>query len=101
MTFIRRLFQNLVSILEEFSVEDACALLCAAGITNFELDKLLPRDEEAEEGAAGQDVSLVGVLCLEAECPAWSWKSETLSTSFRWKKETDLNVRDWIYLTDL
>jgi hypothetical protein len=100
MTFIRRLFRSLISILEKFTVEDACALVCAAGVNNFELDKLLPKDDEAEEAAAGQDVSLVGVLCLEAECPAWSWKSETLSASLLWKKEADLNVRDRIYLTD-
>lgn len=98
MTFIRRLFQGLVSIVEKFTVDDACALLCAAGINNFGLDKLLAKDEEAQEAAASQDVSLEDALCLEAEYPAWSWKSETLSASFLWKKEADLNVRDWIYL---
>ena len=98
MSFIRQLFERLRSILEKVSVEDSCALLCAAGINNFELQNLRPVEEETEEVAADEDVSLQDALGLEAECPVWSWKSLALSASFLWKKEADLNVRDWIYL---
>ena len=85
-------------MLERFTEEDAWVLLCAAGVNYFVPDSLLPKDEENEEAAADQDVSLRGALGLEAECPAWSWKCETLSAGFLWKQEVDLNVRDWIYL---
>jgi len=104
MTLIRQLFQSLISMLEKFTEEDAWVLLCAAGVNYFVPDSLVPKDEENEESAADQDVSLLGdlgleeALGLEAECPAWSWKGETLSAGFLWKNEADLNVRDWIYL---
>ena len=98
MTFIRQFFQGLISLLEKVSVEDACALLGAAGLHNFELANLMRTEEETEEVAAVEDVSLPDALCLEAECPVWSWKSPALSASFLWKKEAHLNVRDWIYL---
>lgn len=98
MTLIRQLFQSLISMLERFTEEDAWVLLCAAGVNYFVPDSLVPKDMENEEAAADQDVSLQGALGLEEECPAWSWKGETLSAGFLWKKEADLNVRDWIYL---
>jgi hypothetical protein len=98
MTLIRQLFQSLISMLERFTEEDAWVLLCAAGVNYFVPDSLVPKDAENEEAAAGQDVSLQGALGLEEECPARSWKGETLSAGFLWKKEADLNVRDWIYL---
>ncbi|HEX4200400.1 MAG TPA: hypothetical protein VHY59_02700 [Chthoniobacterales bacterium] len=98
MTLIRQLFQSLISMLERFTEEDAWVLLCAAGVNYFVPDSLLPKDEENEEAATDQDVSLQGVLGLEEECPAGSWEGETLSAGFLWKKEADLNVRDWIYL---
>ena len=98
MTFIRRLFQSLLAILENFTEEDAWVLLCAAGVNYFVPENLRPKDEESHEAEVGQDVSLLGALCLEAECPVWAWKSGTLSPGFRWKKEADLDVRDWIYL---
>jgi hypothetical protein len=97
MTFIRQFFKGLMSILEKVSAEDARALLCAAGINNFELMRL-SANAEAEEIAAGQDAGLLQALCLEAECPVWSWKGQTVGASFVWKNEADLNVRDWIYL---
>ena len=98
MTFIRQLFQSLLAILEKFTEEDAWVLLCAAGVNYFVPENLVPKEEETEEAEAGQDVTLLAALCLEAECPAWAWKNWTLSASFLWKKETDLDVRDWIYL---
>ena len=98
MTLIRQLFQSLISMLERFTEEDAWVLLCAAGVNYFVPDSLVPKDVENEEAAADQDVSLQGALGLEEECPAWSWKGETLSAGFLWKKEADLKVRDWIYL---
>ena len=100
MILIRQLFQTLISVLERFTEEDAWVLLCAAGVCYFVPDSLSAKDEENEEAAAGQDVSVLGALGLEVQCPAWSWKGETLSAGFLWKKEADLNVRDWIYLTD-
>ena len=98
MTLIRQLLQSFISMLERFTEEDAWVLLCAAGVNYFVPDSLVPKDVENEEAAADQDVSLQGALGLEWECPAWSWKGETLSAGFLWKKEVDLNVRDWIYL---
>ena len=98
MTLIRQLFQSLISMLERFTEEDAWVLLCAAGVNYFVPDSLVPKDVENEEAAADQDVSLQGALGLEEECPASSWKGETLSAGFLWKKEANLNVRDWIYL---
>jgi|SRR5215469_4434083 len=98
MTFIRQLFQSLLGILEKFTEEDAWVLLCAAGVNYFVPENLIPKEETNQEVAAEQDVSLMGALCLEAECPVWAWKSGTLSASFLWKKEVDLDVRDWIYL---
>src|ERR1700741_2055623 len=98
MTFIRRLFQSLLAILENFTEEDAWVLLCAAGVNYFVPENLRPKDGESQEAEGGQDVSLLGALCLEAECPAWAWKSGSGSASFLWKNEADLHVRDWIYL---
>jgi hypothetical protein len=98
MTFIRQLFQSLLAILEKFTEEDAWVLLCAAGVNYFVPENLVPKDEETGQSEVGHDVSLPDALCLETECPAWACKSGTLSASFLWKKETDLNVRDWIYL---
>jgi hypothetical protein len=99
MTFIRQLFQSLLAILENFTEEDAWVLLCAAGVNYFVPENLRPKDEESQEAEVGPDISLLGALCLEAECPAWAWKSGALSTGFLWKNEADLGVRDWIYLT--
>jgi hypothetical protein len=99
MTLIRRLFQSLRSILEDFTEKDAWVLLCAAGVSYFVLDELSPKDEENEKAAAGQEVNVLGALCLEAECPAWSWESATLRAGFLWKKAADLNVRDWLYFS--
>jgi hypothetical protein len=98
MTLIRQLFQSLISMLERFTEEDAWVLLCAAGVNYFVPDSIIPEGEENKEGEVDQDLDLLGALSLEPECPAWSWKGETLSASFLWKKETELNVRDWIYL---
>ena len=98
MTFIRQLFQSLLAILEKFTEEDAWVLLCAAGVNYFVPENLVPQEEETGEAEAGQDVSLLAALCLEAECPAWAWKSGSRGASFLWKKETDFDVRDWMYL---
>jgi hypothetical protein len=98
MTLIRQLFQSLISMLEKFTEEDAWVLLCAAGVNYFVPDSLVAKEEENVEVAADQDLDLLGALDLEAECPAWSWKGQTLSAGFLWKNEADLNVRDWIYL---
>ena len=98
MTFIRQLFKSLLAILENFTEEDAWVLLCAAGVNYFVPENMVPRDQETEKADGGQDVSLLGALCLEAECPAWAWKGGSLSASFLWKSEADLYVRDWIYL---
>ena len=98
MTFIRQLFQSLLGILEKFTEEDAWVLLCAAGVNYFVPENLIPKEETNQEVATEQDVSLMGALCLEAECPVWSWKTQALGAGFLWKKETNLNVRDWVYL---
>lgn len=98
MSFIRQLFQSLLGILENFTEEDAWVLLCAAGVNYFVPENLVPKDDANQEAAAEQDLSLLGALCLEAECPVWAWKSEALGAGFLWKKEGDLGVRDWIYL---
>ncbi|MBV8213569.1 MAG: hypothetical protein JOZ08_10155 [Verrucomicrobia bacterium] len=98
MTLIRELFRRLLGILEHFTEEDAWVLLCAAGVSYFLPEGLSPKDEGNEEAVGAQGVSLSDALCLEAECPVWSGKSRTLSASFVWRKESDLNVRDWIYL---
>ena len=98
MTFIRQLFQSLLAILENFTEEDAWVLLCAAGVNYFVPENLVPKDEGSQETKRCPDVGLLGALGLEAECPAWAWKGVTLSASFLWKKEADLNARDWIYL---
>lgn len=98
MTFVRQLFRSLLTLLENFTEEDAWVLLCAAGVNYFVPENLGPKDEETQEAERCQDVNLPGALCLEAECPAWAWKSRTLSASFLWKNEADLDVRDWIYL---
>jgi hypothetical protein len=98
MTFIRQLFRSLLGILENFTEEDAWVLLCAAGVNYFVPENLIPKEETNQEGVAEQDISLLGALCLAAECPVWAWKSESLSATFLWKKECDLDVRDWIYL---
>ena len=98
MTFIRQLFKSLLGILENFTEEDAWVLLCAAGVNYFVPDSLVPKEETNQEAVAEQDISLLRALCLEAECPAWARKSGSLSASSLWKKEADLNVRDWIYL---
>ena len=98
MTFIRRLFQNLISIVENFSTEDASALLCAAGVNFYEMDKLLPRGAAAEDVAVPQDVTVLIALSLEAESRRLSWNSHGSSPGFLWKNEADLGVRDWIYL---
>lgn len=98
MTFIRQLFKSLLAILENFTEEDAWVLLCAAGVNYFVPENLMPKEGESQEAEVGQDVSLLGALCLEAECPVWAWKGGALSASFLWKKEADLDVRDWIYL---
>jgi hypothetical protein len=98
MSFIRQLFQSLLAILENFTEEDAWVLLCAAGVNYFVPENLVPKDEETQEAERCQDVSLLGALGLEAECPAWARKRATVSASFLWKNEADLDVRDWIYL---
>jgi hypothetical protein len=98
MTFIRQLFQSLLAIFENFTEEDAWVLLCAAGVSYFVPENLGPKAEETHLGEGSQDGSLLGALCLEADCPNWTWKSRILSASFRWKREADLDVRDWIYL---
>jgi hypothetical protein len=98
MTLIRQLFQSLISMLGRFTEEDAWVLLCAAGVSYFVPDSLVAREEENEETPADQDVSLVAALGLEEECPAWSWKGETVGAGFLWKREAELNARDWIYL---
>lgn len=98
MTFIRQLFKSLLAILENFTEEDAWVLLCAAGVNYFVPENLMPNEGESQEAEVGQDFSLLGALCLEAECPAWAWKGGILGASFLWKKEADLDVRDWIYL---
>jgi hypothetical protein len=98
MTFIRQLFQSLLTILENFTEEDAWVLLCAAGVSYFVPENLLPKDEKTGQSEVGQEVNLLAALCLEAEFPAWVWKGGTLGASFRWKKEADLDVRDWMYL---
>ena len=99
MALIRRLFKSLVSILENFSEKDAWVLLCAAGVNYFVPDDLLAREEEEVKPSADEEVDLLEALCLEAECPVWSWRSQTLSASFLWKQEADLNARDWMYLS--
>jgi hypothetical protein len=98
MTFIRQLFQSFLAIFENFTEEDAWVLLCAAGVNYFVPDSLALKDEETDRTESGRDVSLLAALSLEADCPAWALKGGTLSASFLWKKETDLHVRDWIYL---
>ena len=98
MTFIRQLLQGLISIVGSFTREDANALLCAAGVTNYEMDKLLPRGSGVEDVAALQDVTVLIALSLEVESPRLSWKSHGSSPGFLWKTEADLGVRDWIYL---
>jgi hypothetical protein len=99
MTLIRRLFKSLVSILENFTERDAWVLLCAAGVNYFVPDDLMAKDEENEEAAPDQDLDLLGALCLEAECPVWAWKNQVVGVTFLWKKEDDLDVRDWLYLS--
>jgi hypothetical protein len=98
MTFIRRRFQGLISIVGSFTTEDANALLCAAGVTNYEIDKLLPRGSGVEDDAVPQDVTVLIALSLEVKSPRLSWKSRGSSPGFLWKTEADLSVRDWIYL---
>ena len=98
MSFIRQLFRSLLGILENFTEEDAWVLLCAAGVNYFVPENLISKDEANQGAASKQDAGLLGALCLEAECPVWAWKSGTMSANFLWKKEADLDVRDWIYL---
>ena len=98
MTFLRRLVKGLLSILGKFEPEDACALLCAAEVNIFELDKLLPENVETEAALAEQSGSVLIALSLEAESARLSWRSYGLSSSFLWKREADLGVRDWVYL---
>lgn len=98
MAFIRQLFQGLISIVGSFTREDANALLCAAGVTNYEMDKLLPTGSGVEDVAAPQDVTVLIALSLEVESPRLSWKSHGSSPCFLWKNEADLGVRDWLYL---
>jgi len=98
MSFLRHLFKSLLSILAKFKAEDACALLCAAGVNNFELERLLSKRVEIEETPADQSGSVLIALSLEAESPRLSWKGHGSSSSFLWKREVDLDVRDWVYM---
>jgi hypothetical protein len=99
MAFIRHLLRSLLSIIDRLTLEDACALLSAAGVTIFEIDKLLPENEhEEDEFAVDQPQNALAALCLEGGCPAVAWQCREVSPTFLWRKESDLNVRDWIYL---
>jgi hypothetical protein len=86
------------------------ALLAGSGVTMFEVDKLMAASEEPliaecvspEYLLSGNDLPwadhLLNALALSGECPVWAGKSRGLSESFLWKQESDLNVRDWMYL---
>jgi hypothetical protein len=98
MSFFRKLLQNLLSFIERFEAKDACALLCAAGLNNFEIGRLLYGDESDEIDSDGRN-SLLEALCLEDEHPVGAWKGQEFGGTFLWKRESDLGVRDWIYLS--
>ena len=99
MTLIRWLLRGFVWMLGGGSLQEfGFTFLAGAGVTVLEVDKLLgSNEEESNEEAASAD-DLLKALALAAECPAAAGKSRVLSHSFLWKKEADLNVRDWIYL---
>jgi hypothetical protein len=99
MTLIRWLLRVFTWMLEGVTLEDVgFALLTGAGSAAFEVDKLLGGSEEESNGKAVSADDLLYALALATECPAGKDKSRGLSDSFIWKKEADLNIRDWIYL---
>jgi hypothetical protein len=99
MAFVRYLLRSLLSFLDIFTLEDAYALLSGAGVMVYHIDTRMPGNgDEAYEFAAGEPLILLEALCLEATCPAVAWKCYQISPGFLWKQESDLGVRDWIYL---
>jgi hypothetical protein len=99
MTLIRWLFHGFVWMLEGVTLQDVgFAFLAGAGVTVFEVDKLLGGGKEESNRETVSSDDLLKALALAAECPAEAGKSRGLSESFVWKKEADLKVRDWIYL---
>jgi hypothetical protein len=99
MALLRYLLRGLLSFLDMFTLEDAYALLSAAGISVYHIDSDVPGNgDEGYEFEAGKPQTLLEALCLEAICPAVAWKCYEISPGFLWKKESDLNARDWIYL---
>jgi hypothetical protein len=100
MAFIRGLLKSLLSFLDIFTLEDAYALLSGAGVTVFYFDSgMLGTGDEEDEFGADAPLTLLTALCLETTCPVVAWKCQEISPGFLWKKESDLSVRDWIYLT--
>jgi hypothetical protein len=99
MTLIRWLLRGFVWMLGGGSLQEfGFAFLAGTGVTVLEVDKLLGGSEEESDGEAVSTNDLLKTLALAAECPVETGKSRGLSESFLWKKEADLNVRDWIYL---
>jgi hypothetical protein len=99
MAFVRYLLRRLLSFLDIFTLEDAYALLSGAGVSVYYVDTRMPvNGYEEYEFAAGELQTLIEALCLEATCPTVAWKCYEISPGFLWKKESDLGVRDWIYL---
>jgi hypothetical protein len=99
MAFVGYLLKRLLAILDMFTLEDAYALLAGAGVSVYYSDTRMPGNGDGEyEFAAGEPQILLEALCLEATCPAVAWKCYQISPGFLWKQESDLGVRDWIYL---
>ena len=99
MTLIRWLLRGFVWMLEGVTLQDVgFAFLAGAGVTVFEVDKLLGDSKEKSNGEAVAADDLLKALAFAVECPAEAGKCRGLSESFLWKEEADLNVRDWIYL---
>jgi|GEM_PF-3170168 hypothetical protein len=99
MTLIRCLLRGFRWMLNGVTLQDlGFALLAGSGVTVFEENKLTGDGEEELNKEAVAACDLLTALALAAECPAWAGKSRGLSESFFWKEESDLDVRDRIYL---
>jgi hypothetical protein len=99
MALVRFLLRSLLLLFDSFTLEDAYAMLSGAGVGVYYIDTRMPANGDEEyEFEAGEPLILLEALCLEATCPAVAWKCYAISSGFLWKKESDLSVRDWIYL---
>ena len=85
------------SIIDKVTPKDVGALMSATGV-NFEIDRFLRGDGDEEPVQVDQPYNLLTALRLEGNYPVVAWKRKLVSSSFLWKKETDLAVRDRIYL---